>query len=247
MSEENQDINNEQDTQETQDTEPHFLERDGEKLEITENFWDKDKKEPDVFAILKAATDLRKQVSEDNSPENGVYAINIPKEFQDKLEANPDDPLYKDFCAFAKKHRVSQEAFDEITHAYYKMIYDGIKNSESEEDTFYSQEADKLKEKFGNRIDKIKTRIDNFMANSGITDPDILNELAFMLTSVGGISTLDYLLGLRGEPMPDINGTSRAGVLSLEELRAMQADPRYLTDKAFQKRVEEGYKALYPG
>ena len=122
---------------------------------------------------------------------------------------------------------------------------EGAAGEQISEEDWLKQEADKFKAKYGDRGDKMKTRIDNFIKNSGITDQDILNELAFMQTSASGVATLDYLLSLRGEPMPDDNGQSRAGVLSLEELRALQAKPEYYSDPVLQKKVEDGYKALY--
>lgn len=228
-------------------TEQHFLERDGEKLEITENFWDKEKNEPDVFAIYKSQMDLRKQVSEDLSPKDGVYQINIPKEYQDKLAPNPDDQLYKDFCQFAKKNHISQEEFDSITAQYYKLMYDNITQTEVDEDTYYKEEVDKLKARYGDKVDQVIARIDNFINNSGITNQKILNEIQFMLTSSEGVETLDYLLSLKGEPMPGIDGAARDGALTLEDLRNLQAKPGYKDDRALQEKVRKGYEALYAG
>lgn len=225
-----------------------FIEKNGDRLEVSENFWDKENNRPDVYNILKSQMDLRKQIGEDLSPKDGIYKINIPDEYKDKLQENKDDPLYKEFCTFAKQHRISQEDFDKLSKVYYKTLYDMSESAAGEqisEEDWLKQEADKFKAKYGDRGDKMKTRIDNFIKNSGITDQDILNELAFMQTSASGVATLDYLLSLRGEPMPDDNGQSRAGVLSLEELRALQAKPEYYSDPVLQKKVEDGYKALY--
>ena len=244
MSEENIDSTGEQ-----EQPAERFVEKNGERLEVSENFWDKEKNAPDVYSILKSQIDLRKQIGEDLSPKDGVYKINIPEEFKDVLQEDKDDPLYKEFCVFAKKNRVSQEDFDKLAQIYYKTLVDVSKASEGEqmsEEEYLAEEAEKFQEKYGSRADKMKTRIDNFIKNSGITDQDILNELAFMQTSAAGVATLDYLLSLRGEPMPDDTGQSRAGALSLEELRKLQASQEYLTNKDLQKKVEDGYKVLYP-
>lgn len=226
-----------------------FVEKNGERLEVSENFWDKEKNAPDVYSILKSQIDLRKQIGEDLSPKDGIYKINIPEEYKNILQEDKDDPLYKEFCTFAKKNRVSQEDFDKLSAIYYKTLADMVSANDNEqmsEEEWLQQEAEKFQQKYGARADKMKTRIDNFIKNSGITDQDILNEIAFMQTSAAGVATLDYLLSLRGEPMPDDTGHSRAGVMSLEELRALQAKPEYGTDRALQKKVEDGYKALYP-
>lgn len=249
MADENNDLqenNNEQGNQEV----GRFVEKDGVRLEVPENFWDKTNNSPDVFNILKSQNDLRAQIGEDNSPKDGVYQINIPKEYQDKLEADPEDPLFKEFCKIAKAKRMTQKEFDDITSHYYKKFYETLSNANDfDSEEYTAQEAQALKDKFGGQLDKVKTRIDNFITNSGITDKDILNELAFMQTSAGGVATLDYLLSLRGEPMPSVNGDSRAGVLSREELMELMKQDGYKngTDKALIDKVTKGWEELYKG
>lgn len=238
MSEENNGQEQETGTQGNE----RFLEKAGEKIQIPENFWDNEKNAPDTFAIMKSQMDLRKQIGEDLSPKDGIYQINIPEELKNKLTANTEDPLYKEFCKFAKSKRMSQEEFDSITQIYYKNLAENATDFDSEE--YFQKESDALKAKYGSKLDKIRTRIENFVKNSGITDKDILNELNFMQTSAAGVSLLDYLLTFRGEPMPQ-EISSRAGVPTLQELRNMQAKPEYMTDKDLQEKVRKGYEALY--
>ena len=241
----NQNENVEQQNQNQNHSEERFIERDGERLEVSENFWNKEKNEPDTFAILKAAQDLRKQIGEDLSPKDGIYQINIPEELKDKLEADPEDPLYKEFCKIAKARKMSQKEFDSISQLYYKTVANDVPTFDSDE--YIEKELNLAKQKFGKDLDKVKTRIENFVNNSGITDKDILNELAFMQTSAGGIATLDYLLSLRGEPMPRADGVGKVGKLSEAELRKMIAEPGYQdgTDKELIAKVQKGYEELY--
>ena len=72
----------------------------------------------------------------------------------------------------------------------------------------------------------------------------MLNEIQFMQTSAAGVMVLDYLLSLRDQSMPQ-DTPSRAGVMNLEELRALQAKPEYMTDKNLQEKVKKGYEVLY--
>ena len=219
-----------------------FLEKGGEKIQVPENFWDSEKNAPDTFAIMKSQMDLRKQIGEDLSPKDGVYEIHIPDNLKDKLTADLEDPLYKEFCKFAKSKRMSQEEFDGITQIYYKNLADNANDFDSEE--YFQKESDALKEKYGPKLDKVRTRIENFINNSGITDTAMLNELKFMQTSAAGVSLLDYLLSFRGEPMPQ-ETTSRAGTMTLQQLRDLQAKPEYYTDPDLQEKVRKGYEALY--
>lgn len=247
--------NNETETGTQQHTPaPRYVEKNGERLDIPDNFWDKENDKPDLYSILKSQNDLRTQIGEDKSPADGVYKINIPEEFQDRLEADTNDPLYQKFSAFAKKNRMSQEDFDIITSAFYKDLYEltalnDNNTDDFDEEAYLKTEADKLKEKYGDKVDQIRSHIDNFVRNSGITDKDILNEINYMQTSASGVATLDYLLGLRSDPMPAIAGTTAPeGVLNLNELRKLQAEPGYQngTDHELIKKVEEGYKKLFP-
>lgn len=229
---------------ETQDNVERFVERDGERINVSENFWDAKAGAPDVFAILKSQQDLRKQIGEDQSPKDGIYQINIPDELKDKLQADPEDPLYKEFCKVAKAKRFSQADFDALSKIYYQKLYDNNQEFDSEE--YYKKESDALKEKFGDKLDKVKNRIDNFVKNCGITDADMLNELQFMQTSAAGVALLDYLLDLKGEPMPR-ETNSRSGKLSLEDLRNLQRQEGYQngTDIALINKVKQGYIDLF--
>lgn len=220
-----------------------FVEKDGERLSVSDNFWDAEKNSPDVFAILKSQQDLRKQIGEDQSPKDGVYQINIPDEMKNKLQADPEDPLYKEFCKIAKAKRFSQADFDAISKIYYQKLYN---QQEFDSEEYMKKESDALKAKFGDDLNKVKSRIDNFINNSGITDKDMLNELAYMQTSASGVALLDYLLSLRGEPMPRETG-SRAGVKSRAELEKMMSDPGYRngTDQKLINEVTAGFEALY--
>lgn len=241
MTEETQEQVNE--TQ-TQDNTERFVERNGERINVSENFWDAKNNTPDVFAILKSQQDLRKQIGEDASPKDGIYQINIPDELKDKLQADPEDPLYKEFCKVAKAKRFSQADFDALSQIYYKQLYDKQQDFDSED--YYKKESEALKEKFGNKLDQVKTRIDNFVKNCGISNQDMLNELQFMQTSAAGVMLLDYFLDMRGEPMPR-EITSKAGKLSLDELRKLQSQEGYQngTDQALINKVRQGYIDLY--
>lgn len=78
------------------------------------------------------------------------------------------------------------------------------------------------------------------------TEMELLKEAA---TGPAGIRLLERLAGLAGGLAADSSATIEPG-LTLQDLRAMQNDPRYWNpaqrDAAFVAKVEEGYKKLYP-
>lgn len=240
--------NNENQTQQTEnEAVERTVEKDGVKLTVSDNFWDKEKNAPDVWAILKSQQDLRSQIGEDKSPKDGLYEIHIPDAYKDKLAEDQNDPLWKEFCKMAKSKRMSQEEVDAVTSLYYKALADNTETFDSEE--YFTNEVNLMKQKFGPDLDKVSRRINNFVANSGITDKDMLNELKFMQTTASGVALLDYLLSLRGDEMPSNSNAATAGFgkLSLAELRNLQSKPGYMdgTDKALIDKVTKGYEALY--
>jgi hypothetical protein len=99
--------------------------------------------------------------------------------------------------------------------------------------------------------DGFKARIAAVGAWAAKTAKDAAEKEALeqVATSPAGVRLLERLAGLSqpgggGEPTPP------APTLTLEQLRAMQGDPRYWNpgqrDAAFVAQVEEGYRKLYP-
>ena len=75
-----------------------------------ENFWKKDDSEPDLEAIAKSWTDLRKQISQGKhkAPEDGNY------DFSAFGETPADDPVRQHVSGWAKEFGVSQVALDAL-------------------------------------------------------------------------------------------------------------------------------------
>lgn len=243
---ENQNTNttNQENTGENQE---RVFEYDGQRFEVEENFWDKEKNGVNVGALLKSQQDLRKQISAaDASPKDG-YACNIPEEYKDILEAAPNSPLWKVATAWAKEHKISQEAFDELAKPYFDELAAPLKNRKED----LQNEEEKLTKIYGNRVSEVKDRIKKFVKNSGLEkDPEVVFELSLLTQTAAGVRALDTLIKNAPQGMTMI-GTGSGGTepteYSKEQLQAMMKDPRYWRDHEpnFVKVIENGFKKLY--
>ena len=228
----------------TNENQGRFVEYDGQKLEVEENFWDKEKNEVNVGALLKSQQDLRKQVGSDPSPKDG-YVCNIPEEYKEILEADTDSPLWKVAVAWAKEHKISQEDFDELARPYFDQMAAPFKNYKDE----MAKEEAKLDKIYGNKKQEVKERIKNFFKNSGLSnDDEVMNEVGILTQTASGIRVLDTLIKKSPSGMAMIAGSGSAPVeYSKEQLQAMMKDPRYWRDHepSYVKIITEGFKKLY--
>lgn len=241
MTTENQNTNENQAGNENTE---HFVEFNGEKLPVPENFWDTEKNSVNTGAILKSQMDLRKQIGEDLSPKDG-YKINIPEELKDVITPDPDNPLYKAACEFAKKHKISQEDFDNLCLPYFQELAQPFINA----DSFMKEEEAKLDKIFGNKKDEVKNRIRNFIDNSGLKDNrDVMDELSQLTVTAAGIQALNALISSAGNNMAAVGELGKSSDMTEDELKEMMKDPRYWRDHdaSFVKKVTEGFQKLYP-
>lgn len=79
--------------------------------------------------------------------------------------------------------------------------------------------------------------------------PEELQALATIATSINGLKMLERLSGI-ARPQVSDDPVQAEPAITLEQLRSMQADPRYYDatrrDPAFVQKVEAGYAKLYP-
>lgn len=227
-----------------------FVEYNGERLKVDDNFWDKDNDQPNIGAILKSSMDLRKQIGEDKSPADGKYEIVIPDDLKEAIVPNPEDPLFVEFSKIAKKNRMSQEEWNAVTDQYFHMLNDKFSELSSnnfDPDQYYEQESQRLSEKFGNKTEDIKNRIETYLSNAEITDPDILQEIEFMKSSAAGVAVLNHFISAGSDPMPSAANTTAEPALSRDELENLMRQEGYQngTDKVLIDKVTKGFEKLF--
>ena len=85
-----------------------------------ENFWKKDEAEPDLQAMAKSWSDLRKQISQGKhkAPADGNYDVAAFKDIP------AEDPVRNHVLTWAKEYGVSQAALDDLVGKVVEMGFE---------------------------------------------------------------------------------------------------------------------------
>ena len=227
-----------------------IFEDGGERYDVPENFWDPEKNAPRVGALLKANGDLRKQISDKpKAPEK--YELAVPKDLAEKIQVNPDDPLAKAAMDFAKKHGLSQDAFSELAALHFQQLA-----GEADQDaTFQAEQSKKLDEAFGDKAKDLKAElgawVGGLLGEDFKKSPELLAEAQMLASSASGVLLIKAIkdkLGERGIPSAREADTAAVSLSDLKTLQSSKAynDPMHPDHDATVKKVEDGYKRLYP-
>ncbi len=200
-----------------------------------ENFWKKDDSEPDLEAIAKSWTDLRKQISQGKhkAPADGNYDYSA---FGNTPE---DDPVRGHVATWAKEHGVSQAALDDLVKPIVEMNANLAQTS-----TFnVEQERKSLGPNADARIKSI-VQWGTGLVQKGVWSKDDFEEFKFMGGTAKGISALEKLRGAYEGRVPT-DSSPEGNAPTKTELYQLVADPRYQTDKAFREKVEKQFQQAF--
>jgi hypothetical protein len=228
----------------------------GEKLEVPEAFWDKEADALNGAAAVKAALDLRKQLSDKpKAPEK--YEFNVPEDLKDKVVFDAEAPEAKAAMELAKKHGLSNEAFGELLSLHLQTLAGTATSDDKTIAAEIDADAARLIQIFGGE-EQAKTKIAEldqwlFPLTLGADkkpDPGKLAAISSLRVTAAGTELLFEMRKMMGQaPLPGSKDAGAGAALSETELKAMVADPRYHRDHdpTFIKQVQEGFKKLYPG
>jgi len=196
-----------------------------------ENFWKAEEAEPDLEAIAKSWTDLRKQISQGKhkAPADGKYDASA---FGDTPE---DDPVRQHVMNWASENQISQAALDQLVGQVVEMNQNQAEN--------YSINLEQERKALGPNAD---ARINGMvkwasgLVNKGVWSQDDFEEFKVMGGTARGIAALEKLRASYEGRVP-VESTPVEGAPSKEELYAMVADERYQTDPSFRKKVERAF------
>lgn len=200
-----------------------------------ENFWKKDESEPDLQAMAKSWTDLRKQISQGKhkAPADGNYDLSA---FGSTPE---DDAVRSHVVSWAKDYGVSQAALDALVS---KVVEMGGSNAEQAKHSIEDE-----KKALGPNAD---ARINGMvkwgasLVQKGVWSKDDFDEFKYMGGTAKGIAALEKLRGAYEGRIP-LESAPVEGAPSKEELYAMVGDPKYQSDPVFRKRVEKMFQATF--
>jgi hypothetical protein len=200
-----------------------------------ENFWKKDESEPDLEAMAKSWTDLRKQISQGKhkAPEDGNY------DFSSFGDTPDDDPVKGHVSTWAKEYGVSQAALDALVKPIIEMTGDEVQQTQ------FNVEAEK--KALGPNADTIikgMTQWAGGLVQKGIWGKDDFEEFKVMGGTANGIKALMKLRESYEGRIPT-QSAPIDGAPSKADLNQMVADPKYQTDAAYRQNVERLFQQAY--
>ena len=200
-----------------------------------ENFWKKDESEPDLEAMAKSWTDLRKQISQGKhkAPEDGNYDLSSFGETPD------DDPVRGHVSNWAKEYGVSQAALDALVGPIVEMG-----GAEVEQVKFDAAAEKKALGPNADTIIKGMTQWASGLVQKGIWGKDDFEEFKVMGGTANGIKALMKLRETYEGHIPT-QSAPIDGAPSKTELNQMVADPKYQTDAAYRQKVERLFQQVY--
>lgn len=200
-----------------------------------ENFWKKDDAEPDLEAIAKSWTDLRKQISQGKhkAPEDGKYDLSS---FGDTPD---DDPVKGHVSKWAQEYGVSQLALDALVGPIIEMG-----GEEAERVQFDAAAEKKALGPNADTIIKGMTEWGAGLVKKGIWGKDDFEEFKVMGGTANGIKALMKLRESYEGRIPT-QSAPVDGAPSKDELYAMVGDPKYKTDPAYRSKVERMFAQTF--
>lgn len=210
--------------------------------DMPEQFWDADKGEVRTAALTKAWKDTRTELEKAKAgtgkppekPED--YKLELPADIKlpgGKLDEN--DKAVALFRNVAHKAGLSNEKFNEVLGGFLKEAASVLPPpvDVAEEKKILGPNADAV-------VAAVHAWGENFV-KLGLWSKDDFEEIIFMGSTARGIAALDKLRVHYGEKPIPLDGATMEGLPSVAELYAMVADPKYQTDEAFRKDVEQKF------
>jgi hypothetical protein len=200
-----------------------------------ENFWKKDNAEPDLEAIAKSWTDLRKQISQGKhkAPADGKYDVSAFKNIPET------DPVRSHVIEWAKEYNVSQAALDTLVGKVVEMGFE----AENTQTINLEQEKKALGPNADARINGM-IKWASGLVNKGIWGKDDFEEFKVMGGTAKGIAALEKLRSSYEGRVPT-DSSPVSGAPSKDELYAMVGDPKYKTDPGYRAKVERMFQSSF--
>jgi hypothetical protein len=198
-----------------------------------ENFWKKEDNEPDLEAIAKSWTDMRKIVSQGKhkAPPEGKYDTSAFGDNADTL------PMMPSFTKWAAENGISQAAFDSFA-----------KDMNDLAQTMMPPAIDVQAElkALGPNGEAMKNSMVNWarsLVNKGVWSAEDFEEFKYMGGTAKGLRALAKVRSAYEGKIP-VESAPMEGGESDEELRAMIND-QYYKDPAYRAKVERKFQQRY--
>lgn len=188
----------------------------------------------ELATVKRDYKELRTKMSQGlhKAPKDGEYTMDIMTD----AGIENDDPMLEGYLEIAKKHGISQDAFNEIAEVY--LASAGEMEAKSQE-TIAEQKA-----KLGPRADKIIAETEQWLmkfAQSNVLNDAEINAVANASTDASFITAMNKIRQSYNEaPIPSIE-IQEGAQKSMVELQQLVADQRYGKDMAYTQWVEQQF------
>ena len=204
---------------------------------IPQQFWS-DSDGPDVEGVFKAYNEIRTKMSQGlhKAPKDGEYAMDVMTE----AGVPEDDEMLQGYLDVAKKHGISQDAFNEIAQMYMQ----GMTQMTQAAETTRQEEMAKL----GKGADKIIDETERWLTKlgrSGVLNNNEVEALADASSNGHFINAINKIRQSYNEsPIPTLD-VQEGAAYTRSDLDSMVADPRYGKDMAYTKQVEREFMKAF--
>ena len=198
---------------------------------LPENFWNAEDGQANYEAMAKSWADMRKMVSQGahKAPPDGKYDTSVFKS-----ENINEDPLASAYLGWAQKYGVSQAAFNEMAAQFQEI---------TQQMAPPPMDAAAEMKKLGPNAQAIINSMAEWgrgFVNKGVWSNDDFEEFKVMGGTAAGLNALQKLRSAYEGRIPT-QSVQIEGAPSKEELYQMVGDPKYQTDPAFRKKVEQAF------
>ena len=220
---------------------PQPVEADSEEVEMErpdwfpEKFWSEEDG-PDLESLTKSYAELQKKFSQGKHKAPEQYETTI------FTEANipEDDALLNTYTDWAKKHGISQGAFEELATQFVEMAGEEA----NLEKISYDEELKKLGPNADATI-KSMTEWAQGLVRKGVWGEDDFEEFKIMGGTAQGLRALQKVRSFYGDQPIPVDVGPAEGLPSKDELTAMVGKPEYATDPTYRNKVEKLFEQVY--
>ena len=167
-----------------------------------------------------------------------------PKEYDVAAleDVDDDDELKQYFVEWAKENKPTQAAFDNLVNKFKELSV----QQEEAESINIEEETKALGPNAPQIIDGIK-KWGQGLVSKGVWSDEDFNEFKIFAATANGINALNKIRKYYGEQTIPTSPVDVDGMPSNDELYDLVADPKYKTDPAFRRKVEQQFARAFPG
>ncbi len=219
---------------------------------VPEQFWDAEKGEIKIDALLKSQADSRKAYEDLKKQQGNKKGTTVEKaedyvfENSDEVKAvlghelEKDDPALGLFANIAHKLGLTQEQYQEGVATFLTGAKEFMPASISIEDEM---------KKLGENGDAVMKSVLNWgeqLKDNGLWSEDELEEIVIMGSTATGLSALNKLREhFGGEKVIPLNAGASGELPSKEELYKAVASKEYDEDPVYRKKIDDQFKQVF--